>query len=470
MIQLNSDAYYKLGRKAVLEDDYEKALSYFLKAGDYHSQINATILLCYLGDMYLAHRQYLQLYQAYKDTHNVNNDVMWAMRGSPSGMRKGFFVGKTQRQDKTKISAAKSKLFQFGFYTASSAEGDMTGELGRVADQTEDLAQLLPNKMAVVGTDEYFDLLIEKMSLCYLTGEMEKGAKYVNQIVEADSNYPTHLQLKLMLLVANNNVDLAVQLAQRLMDDKHLASQLTLHGKLTIADVLFMAGKRDKLHQFFRQTTWDNGLDFLESRKLICLATHVDDYNRAVEFVHLAPIEDCLNVNLDYLLTSSIAFYNNGQLSEATSLAKRVLATLPNNVAAKALLDYYHAHPTTVVKLDVPYPQLLFTPYHLPKAVAQRALEALQGPYDANQFAYNLSVVAYYECGYYLGTNKASFCSQITQLLTSVKHQLSQQAVDVMTLALLDKHTSPRLKCTFLFYLTKWCKGRFVVVAERGEN
>ena len=47
MIILDSSAYYKLGRNAILQDDFDKALGYFIKAGDYHSQINATVLLCF---------------------------------------------------------------------------------------------------------------------------------------------------------------------------------------------------------------------------------------------------------------------------------------------------------------------------------------------------------------------------------------------------------------------------------------
>ena len=45
MIALDSNAYYQLGKKAVLDDQYDKAIGYFIKAGDYHSQINATVLL-----------------------------------------------------------------------------------------------------------------------------------------------------------------------------------------------------------------------------------------------------------------------------------------------------------------------------------------------------------------------------------------------------------------------------------------
>ena len=162
MIILDSSAYYKLGRNAILQDDFDKALGYFIKAGDYHSQINATVLLCFFGDYYLAHSQYLQMLVTFGNTHNVTADLMWAMRGGGEDMFKNLSNGKSRKRDKGKVSATKSKLFQFGFLNSDSQLERLQDEIEQQLLDFDDASLPELPRFTVLGSKQYFDVQTER--------------------------------------------------------------------------------------------------------------------------------------------------------------------------------------------------------------------------------------------------------------------------------------------------------------------
>lgn len=466
MILLDSNAYYKLGRKAVLEDDFDKALGYFIKSGDYHSQINAIVLLCFFGDYYLAHSHYLTLLCSFGQTHNVNADLAWAMRGGGEEMLKNLLNKRTRKRDKAKVSAHKNKIFQFAFLNSDSQLDRLEKEVEQHLSDLQEFQDFPPlPRFTVLGSKQYFDVLTEKMRRVFFTGDVKKGTEYAEQLMEADSNVTSHLELKLMLLLAHSKLNEAHQLAQRLQN----AADLSHSGKFVVAEVLMLQGETAELRQFLHSTTFDSDLDDLEWRKLVALATRAKDYSLAQNYADQMQVESCPSVNLDYLLAASIAYYNAGNVAKATEVAKQIRTALPNNVCVKALLNYYTAHSDGITKLNLAYPHRFFTPYQIPTAVAKVSLDALQGGCDQSSLSWHLSVIVYAENGYYIGTNNASFGKDIVSIMQSATN-LDSDAVQLMLTALINQYTSPRLKCAFLYYLTKHYDGDVAVLTNQGDT
>ena len=466
MITLDSNAYYKLARQAVLDDDFDKALGYFIKAGDYHSQLNAIVLLCFFGDYYLAHNHYLGLLVSSEQTHNVNADLAWAMRGGGEEMLKNLLNKRSRKRDKSKISAHKSKVFQFGYLNADSQldqlQQDVEQQLLNM-DQLQDFPPL--PRFTVLGSKQYFDVLTEKMRREFLSGNVSQGTKYAEQLMNSNSDVTSHLELKLMLLLAHNKHTEAYDLAKRLQT----ATDLSRSGKFVLAEVFMLQGEKDDLHQFLLNTSFDGDLDTLELRKLVALATYVKDYNLAQSYANQMLVDDAPNVDLDYLLTAAIAYYNVGNTAKAISLLKRVNTTLPNNVGVKAVLGYLTNHTQGVAKLNVAYPHRFFTPYQLPSAVANASLQALQEGCDQSLVGWHLSVLVYAENGYYMGTNNTSFGKQIVSFMQCATN-LDADCINLMRVGLINEFTSPRLKSAFLYYLTKHHNGDVVVATADGTS
>ena len=130
MIALDSNTYFQLGRKAVLDVQYDKAVGYFIRSGDYNAQLTAVVLLFYMGELYLAHQQYVKLFVQFDATHNVNADLMWAMRGGGEKLYRRYMLGKFRKRDKLKKSATRSKVFQYGFLKGLSFADCKSGEKG----------------------------------------------------------------------------------------------------------------------------------------------------------------------------------------------------------------------------------------------------------------------------------------------------------------------------------------------------
>ena len=220
---------------------------------------------------------------------------------------------------------------------------------------------------------------------------------------------------------------------------------------------------------FLHKTKFKTDLDDVEWRKLIALATHVGDYQLAQQFADQMLPDESPSVNLDFLLSASIAYFNVGQKAKAIDLVKRVYLALPNNVCAKALLNYYTTHADSVAKLNVAYPHRFFTPYQIPSAVTDVSLCALQDGCPPSDVFWHLSVLIYAENGYYLGTNNVSNGKYIVSLMENATN-LDANSVQLMLTSLLNEYTSPRLKSAFLYYLTKYYDGNLVVTTSQGEN
>ncbi len=452
MILLDSNTYYKLGRQAVLDEQFDKALGYFNKAGDYHSQLNAVVLLAYFGEFYLAHQQFVQFYASFGGTHNVNADLLWSLRGGGEKLAKSLLNGKSAKRDKAKVSAVKSKVFQYGFLTALTQEETLQQQLTEQIRELDEFCEMPLPRFTVFNSKEYFDVLTEKMRRAFIKGNVEEGTGYVKQLMESDSDVTSHLELKLMLLLAHGEQNKAYQLAQRLMDD----NDVSCSGKFAIAEVFYAQADKESLRKLLQQfVNCGYQIDEVEWRKLVSLSTYVKDYKLANDFADKMEVDDYYGVNLDYLITASIAYYNYGRYDLAVDVAQRVYAVLPNNIGVRALLAYYKTNKDATVKLDVAYPQRLFTPYQVPRAVAKKSMSALQSnDYDQDSFAWHLNLLTYAENGYNVGTNRATFCTELTNFIIDTTF-VTDKVLDLMKAALYNEYTSQHVKVAFLYYLTK---------------